>query len=106
MLDRTRIPVTDISRHFDSISFCLSKGLGAPVGTMLCGDRISSPKRAVGERPWEGDAPGRHYRSGRPLRTGEPYRKTRRGPRNALSLARGLGDIDRIDVTKVQTNMV
>ena len=25
---------------------------------------------------------------------------------NALSLARGLGDIDRIDVTNVQTNMV
>ncbi len=29
-------PVTDISRFFDSISFCLSKGLGAPVGSLLC----------------------------------------------------------------------
>lgn len=28
----------DISRHFDSVSVCLSKGLGAPVGSVLCGD--------------------------------------------------------------------
>ncbi|MBA1242081.1 low-specificity L-threonine aldolase [Pseudomonas japonica] len=29
----------EISRHFDSVSICLSKGLGAPVGSVLCGDR-------------------------------------------------------------------
>ena len=29
----------DIARHFDTTSFCLSKGLGAPAGTMLCGPR-------------------------------------------------------------------
>lgn len=27
----------DICRHFDSVSVCLSKGLGAPVGSVLCG---------------------------------------------------------------------
>lgn len=27
----------DIARHFDSVSVCLSKGLGAPVGSVLCG---------------------------------------------------------------------
>ncbi|WP_010490388.1 low-specificity L-threonine aldolase [Pseudomonas sp. S9] len=26
-----------ITRHFDSVSVCLSKGLGAPVGSVLCG---------------------------------------------------------------------
>lgn len=31
------VPVLDITRHFDSVSFCLSKGLGAPVGSLLCG---------------------------------------------------------------------
>ncbi|MDP7289739.1 MAG: low-specificity L-threonine aldolase, partial [Phycisphaerae bacterium] len=30
------IPVADIARHFDSVSICLSKGLGAPVGSLLC----------------------------------------------------------------------
>jgi threonine aldolase len=28
----------EIGRHFDSVSVCLSKGLGAPVGSVLCGD--------------------------------------------------------------------
>ncbi len=33
------VPVTDLTRHTDSISFCLSKGLSAPVGSLLCGSR-------------------------------------------------------------------
>lgn len=28
----------EITRHVDSVSFCLSKGLSAPVGSLLCGD--------------------------------------------------------------------
>jgi len=31
--------VEQIARPFDSISFCLSKGLGAPVGSLICGSR-------------------------------------------------------------------
>ena len=31
------VPVRDITRHFDSVSFCLSKGLAAPVGSVLVG---------------------------------------------------------------------
>ncbi len=31
------VPVREIARHFDSVSFCLSKGLGAPAGSLLCG---------------------------------------------------------------------
>ena len=30
-------PVALLTRGFDSVSFCLSKGLGAPVGSLLCG---------------------------------------------------------------------
>ncbi len=33
------VSVEAIARHFDSISVCLSKGLGAPVGSVLCGSR-------------------------------------------------------------------
>lgn len=29
----------DITHYFDSVSVCFSKGLGAPVGSMLCGSR-------------------------------------------------------------------
>lgn len=33
------IPVNAITSQFDSVSICLSKGLGAPVGSVLCGSR-------------------------------------------------------------------
>jgi threonine aldolase len=32
-------PVGDFARPVDSITFCLSKGLGAPVGSLVCGSR-------------------------------------------------------------------
>ena len=32
-------PVQDIARHFDSVSVCFSKGLGAPVGSALVGSK-------------------------------------------------------------------
>ena len=35
----TGVRVRDMAEHVDSITFCLSKGLGAPVGSLLCGDR-------------------------------------------------------------------
>ncbi|WP_426233901.1 low-specificity L-threonine aldolase [Pseudomonas sp. TWP3-2] len=31
------VDARDITQHFDSVSVCLSKGLGAPVGSVLCG---------------------------------------------------------------------
>ncbi|MEO8159528.1 MAG: low-specificity L-threonine aldolase [Betaproteobacteria bacterium] len=34
-----KVPVTEISSCFDSVSVCLSKGLGAPVGSVLCGPK-------------------------------------------------------------------
>ena len=32
-------PVVDIARHFDSVSVCFSKGLGAPAGSALVGSK-------------------------------------------------------------------
>jgi threonine aldolase len=34
---RLGLDVREVARHFDSVSVCLSKGLGAPVGSVLCG---------------------------------------------------------------------
>ncbi len=31
--------VTELARHFDSVSICFSKGLGAPIGSMLVGSK-------------------------------------------------------------------
>ncbi len=35
----TGIPLADLVKPFDSVSVCLSKGLGAPIGSMIIGDR-------------------------------------------------------------------
>lgn len=34
-----QVNITEITTQFDSVSICLSKGLGAPVGSILCGER-------------------------------------------------------------------
>lgn len=41
------VPVADIARHADSVQFCLSKGLGAPIGSMAVGSErfIGSVRR-------------------------------------------------------------
>ena len=31
------VPVTEITRHVDTVTFCLSKGLRSPVGSLVCG---------------------------------------------------------------------
>jgi threonine aldolase len=33
------VPAREITRHFDSVSVCFSKGLGTPAGSALCGTR-------------------------------------------------------------------
>ncbi|MCX5851745.1 MAG: low-specificity L-threonine aldolase [Deltaproteobacteria bacterium] len=33
------VPVTDLTRGVDSVSFCLSKGLSAPIGSLICASR-------------------------------------------------------------------
>ena len=42
-----RVDVQVITQHFDTVSVCLSKGLGAPVGSLLCGpvDLIKKARR-------------------------------------------------------------
>lgn len=41
------VPAARIAQEADSVSFCLSKGLGCPVGSLLCGSRefISAARR-------------------------------------------------------------
>lgn len=33
------VPAGELCRHVDSVMFCISKGLGAPVGSLVCGSR-------------------------------------------------------------------
>jgi threonine aldolase len=47
------IDVRELTRHVDSVMFCLSKGLSAPVGSMLCGSH-DFVDRATQVRKWLG----------------------------------------------------
>ena len=49
----TGIPASQWAQHFDTVSVCFSKGLGAPVGSALCGtseaiDRARWHRKALG----------------------------------------------------------
>ncbi|HTN90833.1 MAG TPA: threonine aldolase family protein, partial [Sorangium sp.] len=48
-------PVAELAAPFDTVSVCFSKGLGAPVGSALCGGRTPTP--ALCRRPCMGTMP-------------------------------------------------
>ncbi len=51
----------DIAQYCDSFTICLSKGLGAPVGLAIAGQRgIHSPCYPLAENGWRRHAPGGH----------------------------------------------
>ena len=70
------------SRGADTVMFCLSKGLGAPVGSLLCGaarrDRRGARAPAAARRR---DAPGRRDRGRRHRRARDDGRAAGRRPR-------------------------
>lgn len=33
------VPVSEVAKHTDSVGFCISKGLSAPIGSVLCGTK-------------------------------------------------------------------
>ena len=101
--------VAAITRNFDSVQFCLSKGLGAPVGSMIVGKRefiercrvirkmLGGGMRQVGVLAAAGIVA---------LEEGPKHLSV--DHENARILARGLAETPgvRIDPAKVQTNIV
>lgn len=101
--------VADLTAGFDSVSFCLSKGLGAPVGSILCGrtdwilearrvrKMLGGGMRQVGVLA----AAGRLALRDGPARLAEDHR-------NARLLAAGLAELDGIEVEDdgVRSNIV
>ena len=48
----------ELTEHFDSVNLCLSKGLGAPVGSVICGsslfiDRARRLRKMLGGKSWK-----------------------------------------------------
>ncbi len=103
------VEAREIASHFDSVSVCLSKGLGAPVGSLLCGSR-----RLVAEaRRWRKVLGGGMRQAGVLAAAGivaltENVERLAEDHANARRLAEGLGAMGglAVDPAAVQTNMV
>src|SRR5207249_11053527 len=98
-----------IAENLDSVMFCLSKGLGAPVGSMVVGSSEFIKKSRIYRKMFGGGmrqvgvlaAAGRIALDESPSRLSIDHQNARR-------LAEGISEIPglRIDATKVQTNIV
>ena len=101
------LPAADIVAPFDSVMLCLSKGLGAPVGAMLCGSAafIKSARRLRKHaRRWY--APGWLAGGLWPVRNHDHnIARLADDHDRARLLAEGIGDIEGLPV-ECFTNMV
>jgi threonine aldolase len=101
--------VAEIARKFDSVMFCLSKGLCAPVGSMLVGSKAFIDRARVFRKAMGGGmrqsgvlaAAGLIALEKMPARLKEDHD-------NARMLAEGLAEIKgiKIDAKKVRTNIL
>ena len=103
------VEVNAITHHFDSVSVCLSKGLGAPVGSVLCGS-VEFIARA---RRWRKVAGGGMRQAGILAAAGlyalnHHVERLAEDHANARLLAHGLGELPQLNVRyeATQTNMV
>ncbi len=100
------VDAREITRHFDSVSVCLSKGLGAPVGSVLCGDA-----ELIGRARRLRKMVGGGMRQAGGLAAAAIYALDHQVERladdhaNAEALGRGLAELG-YSIEPVQTNMV
>ncbi len=100
------VDASEITRHFDSVSVCLSKGLGAPVGSVLCGSvELIGKARRWRKDGWRRDAPGRPVGGCRPVRPRPPGGTPGRRPRQRRAPGRRAARTG-LCGGPVQTNMV
>ena len=106
---RLGVPVAAIARHFDTVSVCLSKGLGTPAGSVLAGSaglvaRARRWRKVLGGGMRQSGvlaAAGLHALDHHVTRLAEDHD-------NARALAEGLAVVPgfTVDTERVQTNMV
>jgi threonine aldolase len=102
-------PVAEITSKFDSVMFCLSKGLGAPVGSMLVGNReFIEEARLVRKMLGGGMRQAGILAAAGLIALEEGPKRLHIDHENAHYLARELAEIQGItlDADKVVTNIV
>jgi threonine aldolase len=103
------VDVREITGPFDTVSVCLSKGLAAPVGSVLCGSKTLIDRA----RRWRKMVGGGMRQAGIIAAAGiialeEMVERLSDDHENALRLAKGFSQVPgiKVDLDTVQTNMV
>ena len=101
--------VVDLTRKFDSVMFCLSKGLGAPVGSMLVGSKaFIEDARLVRKMLGGGMRQAGVLAAAGLVALEETPKRLRLDHENASFLAEGLAEMPgiKIEAAKVVTNIL
>lgn len=103
------VDVKELTKYVDTVQVCLSKGLGAPVGSILAGSKAVIDKARIWRKRLGGGmrqagviaAPGMVALTTMVDRLAEDHRM-------AKCLAKGLGELPgiHVDIEKVETNIV
>ncbi len=103
------VPATDITAYGDTVTFCVSKGLAAPVGSVLCGSAAAIDTA----RRWRKMVGGGWREAGALAAAGSfalehNIERLADDHRNARTLAEGLAELPgiEVDLERVQTNLV
>lgn len=102
-------PAQNLAAHADSVSFCLSKGLAAPVGSMVCStQQFIAEARRVRKVLGGGMRQAGVLAAAGLVALEEMIDRLAEDHANAQTLAQGLAGIDgiRIDPGKAKTNLV
>ncbi|EHD2240230.1 low-specificity L-threonine aldolase [Vibrio vulnificus] len=103
------VPVRDIAQYFDSMTICLSKGLGAPVGSLLLGSKEYIAKaRRLRKMVGGGMRQAGILAAAGKLALTEQVAQLNVDHANAKALAQGLSELPGVHVNPdfVQTNIV
>ncbi len=104
-----KIPVAKLTEKVDSVMFCLSKGLSAPVGSLVCGSTEFIEKtRKMRKMVGGGMRQAGHLAAAGLIALNDLVSRLQNDHENAKTLASQISKIEgvELDETKVRTNIV
>ncbi|WP_439028064.1 threonine aldolase family protein [Haloarchaeobius sp. DT45] len=100
------VPVHEVTESVDTVMFCLSKGLGAPVGSMLAGPEAFIAKARRNRKLFGGGMRQAGIIAGPGLEALGNVERLADDHANAKTLAAGLDDLPGLSVPEPETNIV
>ncbi|WP_447976567.1 low-specificity L-threonine aldolase [Candidatus Nitrospira bockiana] len=103
----TGVPAAEYARHFDTVSICLSKGLGAPVGSLIASDRATISRLRPLRRMYGGGMRQAGILAAAGLFALEHHiPRLKEDHEHAQRLARYLKKLPAVSIEPVETNIV